>query len=79
MSKSKKLKDDDKWNDMIDEYNDRMEDRLDDYKLTVKDVKKNKKLKKSALKGAEAYFEDTFDVDVTVKKAMSLRLRLSER
>lgn len=71
----KELKDDDKWDDMIDDYKDRMEDRLDDYKLTVKDVKKNKKLKKSALKGAEAYFEDTFDVDVTVKKGYEFKIK----
>ena len=71
----KELKDDDKWDDMIDDYKDTMSDRLDEYKIKIKDVKKGKKLKKSALNGAEAYFEKMYDADVTVKKGYEFTIK----
>lgn len=75
----KELKDDDKWDEMIDDYKDNMEERLDEYKVKIKDVKKGKKLKKSALKGAEAYFESMYDADVTVKKGYEFTIKVQTK
>jgi hypothetical protein rflaF_13982 len=72
----KELKDDDKWDEMLDDHKDSMEERLDEYKVKVKDVKKGKKLKKVALKGAEAYFEETYDVEVDVKKGYEFTIKM---
>lgn len=72
----KELKDDDKWNEKLDDHKDMMEDTLDDMKITVKDVKKGKKLKSVGLKGAEYYFEEYYDVDVDVKKGYEFTVKM---
>lgn len=78
----KQLKDDDEYDEMIEDFNDDMEDSLEDFKIKVKSVKKGKKLKNKALKGAESYFEkfyDKYDVDydeIEVKKGYEFKIKV---
>ena len=67
----KELKDDDKYDDMIEDYNDNIEDIIDDLdgKATVpkfEKISRKTKMKKSELNKAEDYFEgicELFDAD----------------
>lgn len=75
----KDLKDDDKWEEKLDDYKDMMEEELDEYKFKIKDVKKGNKLKKVALKGAEEYFKNTYDVEVDVKKGYEFTVKIQSK
>lgn len=64
----KKLKDNDDWEDRINDENEDVEDMLDDYKVNIKSVKKGDELTDDQLMAAEAYFYDYYDCDVTASK-----------
>ncbi len=78
----KEYKKSDDFDDAKDEHKEEIEDMKDeDIKVKVKSVKKGKKLKKAALKGAEAYFEEQaeeYDVDddIDVKKGFEYKIKL---
>ena len=57
------LKADDKWDSMIDDYNDLAKVRLVSYEFTVKDVKKGDELSKKALAGVESCFEKYYNIE----------------
>lgn len=77
----KEYKKSDDFDDDKDDFKDMIEEMKDeDVKIKVKSVKKGKKLKKAALKGAEAYFEEQaeeYDVDddIDVKKGYEYKIK----
>lgn len=82
----KELKDDDDFDDMVDDYNDRIEDLIDDLdgKATLpkfEKISRKEKMKKSQLNKAEDYFEsicDMFDADdddITVTQGYELKVK----
>lgn len=79
----KEYKDDDDFDDDKDSFEESIEDLKDeDIKIKLKSVKKGKKLKKDAIKGAETYFEiqaDNYDADddIEVKKGYEYKLKYS--
>lgn len=71
------LKDDDKWDDMIESRNDDIADFYDDgNKMKVKSVKKGKKLSKTALKGAEAVWKSKGADDPEAKKGYEFKIKV---
>ncbi|MBQ8181400.1 MAG: hypothetical protein IJ010_05445 [Ruminococcus sp.] len=78
----KEYKKSDEFDDDKDEFKEMIDNMKDnDVKFKVKSVKKGKKLKKDALKGAEVYFEeqaDEFDVDddIDVKKGYEFKIKV---
>lgn len=86
----KALKEDDKYRDLIDSYNERIEDKIDnlDGKETMarfnKIIRKNK-LKKTELKGAEKYFRsickqfDADDDDIKVRSGYEMRVKTKRK
>lgn len=80
----KELKDDDEWDDMIEDYNDSMEDMLEDSEIKVKNIDKGDKLSKDELKAAEEYLKnqcDRYDIDdeVSVKSGYEYKVKLKYR
>ncbi len=84
----KELKDDDKYEDMIDDYNDTMEELLDNYKVKIKKIEKKDKLSKTELKGAEVLFaqenndysSDKLDADdFDAKKGYEFKVKIQRK
>lgn len=81
----KEYKKDDDFDDNKDDFKDAMEKLKDeDIKIKLKSVKKGKKLKKDAIKGAEACFEEQaeeYDVDddIEVKKGYEYKLKYTAK
>lgn len=79
----KEYKDDDDFDEDKDTFEEGIEDLKDeDIKIKLKSVKKGKKLKKDAIKGAEAYFTiqaNSYDADddIEVKKGYEYKLKYS--
>lgn len=76
----KEIKDDDDWDDMIEDYNDEMEDMLDEGKIKVKKIEKKDKLSNKECKAAEEYFNEEqceeYDLDdVDVKKGYEYKIK----
>ena len=72
----KELKEDDEWEDMINDYNDDLADYLEDCKITVKDVKKGDKFDDDTLKSAESYFESRYDADVKITEGYEYKVKI---
>ena len=70
------LKDEDEWDDKLEDYNDSMEDTLDDIKIKIKKIEKKDKLSKKELKGAEEYFDYIYDCSVDVTKGYEFKIKL---
>ena len=86
----KELKEDDDFDDMVDDYNDRIEDLIDDLdgKATVpkfEKISRKEKMKKSQLNKAEDYFEsicemfDADDDDITVTQGYELKIKTKNK
>ncbi|WP_051530660.1 hypothetical protein [Ruminococcus flavefaciens] len=86
----KELKEDDDFDDMVDDYNDRIEDLIDDLdgKATVPKfdkISRKEKMKKSQLNKAEDYFEsicemfDADDDDITVTQGYELKIKTKNK
>ena len=82
----KELKDDDEFDDLVDDYNDKIEDLIDDLdgKATVpkfEKISRKEKMKKSELNKAEDYFEsicelfDADDDDIKVTQGYELKIK----
>ena len=70
------LKDEDEWDDKLEDYNDSMEDTLDDIKIKIKKIEKKDKLSKKELKGVEEYFDYIYDCSVDVTKGYEFKIKL---
>ena len=86
----KELKDDDEFDDMVDDYNDRIEDIIDDLdgKATVpkfEKISRKEKMKKSQLNKAEDYFEsicemfDADDDDIKITQGYELKIKTKHK
>ena len=86
----KELKEDDDFDDMVDDYNDNIEDLIDDLdgKATVpkfEKISRKEKMKKSQLNKAEDYFEsicemfDADDDDITVTQGYELKIKTKNK
>ena len=86
----KELKEDDDFDDMVDDYNDNIEDLIDDLdgKATVpkfEKISRKEKMKKSQLNKAEDYFEsicemfDADDDDITVTQGYELKIKTKHK
>lgn len=79
------LKSDEKWDDMIERYNDDNADARDDYKLKIKKIDKKNKLSGDALDGAKLYFAeiakkyDTKPQKLTIKKGWEFKITLNKK
>ena len=74
------LKDDDKWDDMVEALNDKKSDRYDDgIRIKIKSVKKGKKLSKTALKGAEAVWKSKGADDPEAKKGYEFKIKVQTK
>lgn len=72
----KELKEDDEWDELIEDFNDNRADVLEDCKITVKDVKKGDKLDDDTLKSAESYFESRYDADVKITEGYEYKVKI---
>lgn len=86
----KELKEDDDFDDMVDDYNDNIEDLIDDLdgKATVpkfEKISRKEKMKKSQLNKAEDYFEsicemfDADDDDITLTQGYELKIKTKHK
>ncbi len=79
------LKADEKWDDMIERYNNDNADARDDYKLKIKEINKKGKLSDDALDGAQLYFTeiakkyDTNPQKLTIKKGWEFEITLNKK
>lgn len=79
------LKADEKWDDMIERYNNDNADARDDYKLKIKEINKKGKLSDDALDGAQLYFTeiakkyDTKPQKLTIKKGWEFEIQLTKK
>lgn len=79
------LKADEKWDDMIERYNNDNADARDDYKLKIKEINKKGKLSDDALDGAQLYFTeiakkyDTKPKKLTIKKGWEFEITLNKK
>ncbi len=79
------LKSDEKWEDMIESYNNDLADVRDDYKFRIKDIKKSKELSDDALEGAQLYFMemakkyDTEPKKLKIQKAFEFDIKLTKK
>ena len=82
----KELKDEDEFDDLVDDYNDKIEDLIDDLdgKATVpkfEKISRKEKMKKSELNKAEDYFEgicelfDADDDDIKITQGYELKVK----
>ncbi len=72
------LKDNDKWEYEIEDFNDDTRDYLEEYKINIKEVKKGDELTDDQLMAAEAYFDDYYDCDVTASKGYEYEIKYEE-
>ncbi|MBR3760290.1 MAG: hypothetical protein IKK47_04790 [Ruminococcus sp.] len=79
------LKSDEKWNDMIESYNNDLSDVRDDYKFRIKDIEKKDELSATALDGAQLYFEemakkyDTKPKELDIQKGFEFEVKLTKK
>ncbi len=79
------LKSDEKWDDMIESYNDDLSDVRDDYKFRIKDIEKTDELSATALDGAQLYFEemakkyDTKPKELDIQKGFEFEVKLTKK
>lgn len=74
----KELKDDDEWDDIIEEKNDDLESELEDVKIKIKKIEKKDKLSEKELKGAQLLYEMCFDDidDIEVTKGYEYKVKV---
>lgn len=81
----KQLESDEKWDDMIESYNDDLTDVRDDFKFRIKDIEKTDELSATALDGAQLYFEemakkyDTEPEELDIQKGFEFEVKLTKK
>lgn len=79
------LKSDEKWDGMVESYNDDNADIRDNYKFSIKEINKKTTLSKEALDGAQLYFVeiakkyDTLPKELDIEKGREFEIKLTKK